>query len=218
MVHRLDVNVGKIMKALKDTGINENTLVVFLSDNGGPVDQNASNNAPFNGQKGILLEGGIRVPFILKWDGVLPKSTVYDHPVSSLDLTPTFLSLAGIAIDSADEFDGVDLMPFLLNQKQGKPHETLKWRFTISKAMISGNWKLVSVPDRLPMLFDLSKDISEQHNVALENIELTKSMLKELGIWDISLPNPLFQEGPNWRIIQNQLYDKNYQLIQPQNK
>lgn len=90
MVHRLDQNVGKILRALQSEGLEENTIVVFLSDNGGPVDSNASLNAPFNGQKGILLEGGIRVPFIMKWKGYLPEGESYPHPVIALDLMPTF--------------------------------------------------------------------------------------------------------------------------------
>ena len=216
MVHRLDINVGRIVKALEENGISENTLIVFLSDNGGPVDQNFSNNAPFNGQKGILLDGGIRVPFLMKWDGVLPKGIVYDNAISSLDLTPTFLQMAGIKTTDEDEFDGVDLFPFLKSQSEGIPHETLKWRFTISAGIIKGNWKLVRIPDRLPMLFDLSEDISEQNNVSLENLTITNQLLKELGTWDISLPNPLFQEGPYWRGVQLDLYDKDYQLKQPE--
>lgn len=216
MVHRLDINVGRIVEALDENGLSDNTLIVFLSDNGGPVDQNSSNNAPFNGQKGILLEGGIRVPFMMKWNGVLPKGEVYENAVSSLDLTPTFLQMAGINITESDGFDGVDLLPFLTNQTEEIPHETLKWRFTISAGIIKGNWKLVRIPDRLPMLFDLSRDISEQNNVSLENLTITNQLLKELGAWDISLPNPLFQEGPYWRGVQLDLYDKEYQLTQPE--
>ena len=90
MVHRLDVNVGRIMQALEENGVTENTLVVFLSDNGGPCDSNASINAPFNGQKGILLEGGIHVPFVMNWKGKLPKKVTYENPVISLDLAATF--------------------------------------------------------------------------------------------------------------------------------
>lgn len=215
MVHRLDVNVGRILEALKDEGLEENTLVVFISDNGGPCDQNASVNAPLNGQKGILLEGGIRVPFIMKWKGQLPEGKTYRNSVISLDFAPTFLELAGGKVTEEDDFDGVNLFPFLTGQFMGKPHETLNWRFTISAAIQIENWKLVRLPDRLPMLYNLAEDISEQNDVALQNIDRTKSMLKQLGEWDVSLPHPLFLEGAVWKKQQMDLYDTEYQLVQP---
>ncbi len=215
MVHRLDVNVGRILEALKNEGLEENTLVVFISDNGGPCDQNASLNAPLNGQKGILLEGGIRVPFIMKWKGQLPEDKTYRHPVISLDFAPTFLELAGGKIAEEDNFDGVNLIPFLTGQNLGKPHETLNWRFTISAAIQHENWKLVRLPDRLPMLYNLTEDISEQNDVALQNMDRTKTMLKQLGEWDVSLPHPLFLEGAVWKKQQLDLYDAEYKLVQP---
>lgn len=215
MVHRLDVNVGKILEALKNEGLEENTLVVFISDNGGPCDQNASINAPFNGQKGILLEGGIRVPFIMKWKGQLPEGKTYRNLVISLDFAPTFLELAGGKNAMEDNFDGVNLMPYLTGQNLEKPHETLNWRFTISAAIQHENWKLVRLPDRLPMLYNLSEDISEQNDVSLQNIDRTKSMLKLLGEWDVSLPHPMFLEGAVWKKRQLELYDAEYKLVQP---
>jgi arylsulfatase A-like enzyme len=215
MVHRLDVNVGRIMETLKEEGLEENTLVVFISDNGGPCDQNASVNAPFNGQKGILLEGGIRVPFIMKWKGQLAEGRTYNHPVISLDFAPTFIELAGRKVLEEDNFDGVNLIPYLTNQKDGNPHELLNWRFTISAAILYGNWKLVRLPDRLPLLYNLAEDVSEQNNVALQNPDRTKAMLKLLGEWDVNQPHPLFLEGAEWKKRQLELYEKNYQLIQP---
>ncbi|MCA1760936.1 MAG: sulfatase-like hydrolase/transferase, partial [Bacteroidales bacterium] len=216
MVHRLDVNVGRIMETLKEEGLEENTLVVFISDNGGPCDQNASVNAPFNGQKGILLEGGLRVPFIMKWKGQLPEGKTYQHPVTSLDFVPTFTELAGGKISEEDQLDGVNLIPFLTNRKEGKPHELFNWRFTISAAVRDGDWKLVRLPDRLPMLYNLAEDISEQNDVALQNLDRTKTMLKQLGEWDVSLPHPLFLEGAVWKKQQLDLYDEEYQLVQPE--
>lgn len=214
MVHRLDINVGKIIKALENEKVKDNTLVVFLSDNGGPCDQNSSNNAPYNGQKGILLEGGIRVPFIANWPGTLKPGTTYDHLVSALDLAPTFLSLAG-GDTRSQGFSGVDLMPFLTEDDQGLPHENMQWKFTISTAIREGDWKLIRVPDRLPMLYHLPSDISEQHDVALDNMEVTKRLLKKMGDWEVELPHPLFLEGAEWKRRQLDLYDKAYQLVQP---
>lgn len=218
MVHRLDINVGRIMKTVKEEGLADNTFVVFLSDNGGPVDQNYSNNAPFNGQKGILLEGGIRVPMMIQWAGKLPKGETYTNVVSALDLMPTFLELAGIKVTEEDKFDGVNLMPFLQKENLDKPHQSLKWKFTISAGILEGNWKLIRVPDRLPLLFDISKDISEQNNLVLKYPEIAQSLLRKLGDWDLSLPHSVFLEGAEWKSKQRDLYDQSYQITQPENK
>jgi arylsulfatase A-like enzyme len=214
MVHRLDVNIGRILDALKSQDIYENTVVVFLSDNGGPCANNASLNVPFNGQKGILLEGGIRVPFIISHPVKL-KSGVYNNAITALDLTPTFVALAGGTIDKKDKLDGVNIYPYITNEITGHPHETLLWRFTISAGIRKGNWKLVRLPDRLPLLFNIDKDPSELNNVASEQRELVESMLKELGDWDVSTPQVLYLEGNPWRRNQVDLYDKEYQLDQP---
>lgn len=218
MTHRLDINVGKIMQTLQEEGLLENTLVVFLSDNGGPVDQNFSINAPLNGQKGILLEGGIRVPMMMQWEGKLPVGITYTSAVSALDILPTFLASVGIEVTESDGFDGVNLLPFLRGEKQGHPHQSLKWRFTISAGILEDNWKLIRLPDRLPLLFDLSKDISEQKNVAMEYPHIVQRLMKNLGNWDLSLPHPLFLEGSEWRAKQRDLYDMTYMLTQPKNK
>ncbi|MGF1583838.1 MAG: sulfatase [Bacteroidales bacterium] len=215
MVYRLDVNVGRIIKTLKEEGLEGKTLVVFISDNGGPVDQNASINAPLNGQKGILLEGGIRVPFIMKWPGKLPAGVIYENPVISLDFAPTFIAAAGGQVSEDDNMDGVNLIPWLTGQREGKPHNSFNWRFTISAAVRDGDWKLIRLPDRLPMLYNLVDDISEQNDLAAEYPERTRRMLKELGEWDVGLPHPLFLEGAVWKKRQLELYDNEYQLVQP---
>ncbi|WP_369047515.1 sulfatase-like hydrolase/transferase [Tenacibaculum sp. UWU-22] len=217
MIHRLDVNIGKIVKTLDKYGLKDNTLIVFISDNGGPCDVNASINAPYRGQKGILLEGGIHVPYILNWPKTLESGKVYDHPVSSLDLAPTFVKLAGGEIKKEDHFDGVNLFPYITGKDTSLPHQELKWHFTISAAIREGNWKLISLPDRLPLLYYLPTDVSEQNDVSLKNIEKTKELLKKLGDWEVRLPHPVFLEGPNWRKRQLSLYDKEYQLTQPVN-
>ena len=216
MVHRLDVNVGRIMDEVKKQGLTNDTLIVFFSDNGGPVDQNASMNAPYRGQKGILLEGGVHVPFIMNWPGTLAAGKTFNAPVSSLDMAPTFNALAGEkALKPSRDFDGVNLMPYLTGTKTDLGERELKWRFTISRAIRQGNWKLVSVPDRLPMLYDLSKDITESNNVAAQNIERTQQMMKTLGQWDVRLPLPMFLEGAGWQKKQVDLYDDAYPLAQP---
>lgn len=214
MVHRLDVNIGKIVAAVNRQGISENTLIVFISDNGGPVNSNASLNAPYNGQKGILLEGGIHVPFVMNWPKTLPAGMTYPDPVSSLDITPTFVEMSG-EISQDHEFDGINLIPYVLDGNSATPHPDLKWRFTISAAIRQGDWKLVRLPDRLPQLYHLPSDTSEQTNVALKNLKKTEQLLKKLGDWDVGLPHPVFLEGAIWRRNQLNLYDMKYQLEQP---
>jgi arylsulfatase A-like enzyme len=216
MVYRLDINVGKIMNALVDEGIDKKTLVVFISDNGGPVNSNASINAPLNGQKGILLEGGIRVPYIINWPGTIEAGKTIHAPVLSLDILPTFVAAAGGKISEKDDFDGVNLIPFIKGETKALPHKTINWRFTISAAIREGDWKLIRLPDRLPLLYNLTEDISEQNDLSHKNPDLTKALLKKLGRWDVHLPHPVFLEGAIWKARQLDLYDDTYPLIQPE--
>lgn len=217
MTHRLDVNVGRIIDELKEQNVYENTVVVFFSDNGGPCHHNASLNAPLRGSKGILLEGGIRVPFALSYPEQIKAGTTYEYPVSSLDLVPTFVEMAGGTISPKAKLDGVNIFPYLMGEKTGRPHETMMWRFTISAGIREGDWKLVRMPDRLPQLYNVKEDIAEQNDVALENIDMVEQMLKKLGDWDISCPQVLYLEGDRWRREQVDLYDRKYQLEQPKN-
>ena len=218
MVYRLDQNVGKILKALKDEGLERNSFVVFISDNGGPTSFNGSVNAPLNGQKTTCLEGGIRVPFIFKWPARFDAGKKIDSFVLSLDICPTFIKSAGGTISEKDKYKGVNTIPFLTGQTDKTPHPnvSMKWRYNVSAAIRDGDWKLIRLPDRLPMLFNLSDDISEQNDLALQNLEKTRAMLKKLGTWDISLQHPVFVEPYWWRIGHLGLYDVEYQLVQPE--
>ncbi len=130
MVSALDDAVGAVMAKLHAAGLDERTLVVFLSDNGGPTDVNGSSNAPLRGVKGETREGGIRVPFLLRWPGRLPAGAIYDRPVIQLDLHPTALAAAGAPVPADATPDGVDLLPYLTGSKSGDPHELLYWRFS----------------------------------------------------------------------------------------
>ena len=218
MVYRLDQNVGKILTALQAQGLERNTLVVFISDNGGPANSiaNGSINAPLRGQKTTLLEGGIRVPFFLKWPAKLAGGQKFIDPVSTLDITPTFIEAAGGIVSKSDQYTGVTILPFLTSQTGKLPHQTMEWRYTVSAAIREGNWKLIRLPDRLPMLYHLSEDISEQSDVSLQHPDRTKSMLKKLGTWEVDLPHSIFHEPQNWRIRHLGFYDAAYQLVQPQ--
>jgi arylsulfatase A-like enzyme len=219
MVFRLDQNVGKILDEVRAQGIERETFVVFLSDNGGPSAPGMSNgsiNAPFRGSKTTVLEGGIRVPMILKWPATLPAGTTMDEMVSSLDIFPSFIGAAGGSIKPSEQLTGVDLLPFLAKKQAIAPHESLMWNYTVGSAIRTGDWKLIRLPDRLPMLYHLSADMGEQHDLALEQLDRTRSMLGELGRWEVRSPNPVFREPGDWRIRHLKYYDSDYQMSQPE--
>ena len=142
MMASLDENVGRVLTKLRETKLEENTLVFFLSDNGGQTGPartkpdapfqygiNISLNTPCRGEKGDLLEGGIRVPFLVQWKGRIPAGKVYDQPVISLDIMSTALGVAGVKPQPDWKLDGANLLPFLTGEKQGAPHDALYWRF-----------------------------------------------------------------------------------------
>jgi len=217
MIHRLDINVGKIIAELKANDLYENTVVVFLSDNGGPGTGKKSRtvNAPFRGSKGILLEGGIHVPFIMSWPKGLKANSRYEKPITTLDLTPTFVALAGGNITSKDRLDGVNVYPYLSGEKVGNPNQEMKWRFTVSASIRDGDWKLIRLPDRLPQLYNVKEDLAELNDVASQHPERVVKMLKALGQWDVSTPQHLYMEGAKYKKIQLSHYDAKYRITQP---
>lgn len=142
MMTLLDGGVGRVLRAVRETGQEDRTLVVFMSDNGAPP-KNGSSNGPLRGTKGTCWEGGIRVPMVMQWKGVLPAGRVVEAPVISLDLLPTALAAAGIATPASAAFDGVDLLPYLTGRVDLPPHEALFWRYGAQMAVRAGDWKLV---------------------------------------------------------------------------
>jgi arylsulfatase A-like enzyme len=193
MTYAMDRACGVLMKKLKKEGMLENTLIVFTNDNGGPSDANFSDNSPLSGTKANHLEGGIRVPMLMSWLGYLSSGTTYDLPISTLDLLPTFLQLAGLNVAEMKDLDGVDLFPFLMGEKAESPHEYLFWKKENRGAVRYGDWKLLRFPDRPAELYDLSKDISEKHDLATENPELVRQLYKKLFEWELTLDRPLWQ-------------------------
>jgi arylsulfatase B len=170
MLSNLDRNIGKVLETLREERLEENTLIVFLSDNGGPTKELTSSNRPLRGGKGDLYEGGIRVPFLMQWKGKLPKGMEYSQPVISMDIFATLLAASG-AKSSPDSLDGVNLLPFLTGQNTGQPHQTLYWRMRNNAALRHGDWKIVRNPPRgRPVsefqLYNLKDDIGETRNVA----------------------------------------------------
>ena len=207
MVHRLDVNVGRIIEELKKQNLYENTVVVFLSDNGGYINNNVSINAPFRGQKGTLFEGGIHVPFIISFPKKYKAGTVYENPVIALDILPTFIELAGGEIAAKDNIHGINLTPFINGENNEMPHDYLMWNIQGVSAIRYGDMKMVNMPDKFPMLFDLSIDISEEKDIALKKKKTADKMIEKLGVWNMSCPQPLFFHG-NKKGYSRRLYEE----------
>lgn len=196
MLSALDDAVGEIMAKLRDSGLEENTLVFYLSDNGGPTRQTTSSNKPLRGFKGDVFEGGIRVPFMVSWKGRLPAGKVYDHPVISLDIHPTILAAAGVEPATNARLDGVNLLPYLKGEKTERPHDTLFWRFGNQWAVRSGDWKLLKAgKDEDPMLFNLKDDIGEESDLAAKEPERVSTLRGVYEEWNKHLASPKWEGG-----------------------
>lgn len=191
MTLSLDRASGVVIDKLKELGLDENTIIVYTNDNGGPTDKNASSNWPLSGTKSNHLEGGIRVPFVISWPGKLPEGKVYENPVSTLDLLPTFYELAG-GEKYKKPVDGVNLIPYLNGEEAGSPHETLYWKKESRAAIRHNDFKLIRFPDRPAELYNIKNDISELDNLAAEEPELVKSLFKKLFAWELELERPLW--------------------------
>ncbi|BCX48255.1 N-acetylgalactosamine-6-sulfatase [Haloferula helveola] len=191
MVSAMDDGIGMVLKALDDAGVRDNTVVAFLSDNGGPEPHNASDNGPLRGTKGTVFEGGIRVPYLVSWPAKLPKGLVFEQPVIALDLPVTALNLAGAPTDGP--LDGVDLMPWLTEggDPAGPPHKALFWRMGNNGrkdfAIRQGNLKFLRQDD-LTAVFDLSTDIGEQSPIEKKSAGLMAAWEK----WNAPNKRPAF--------------------------
>lgn len=197
MLSAMDDAIGLTMTKLEQIGKLDNTLVVFTNDNGGPTTQNAvngSSNAPLRGSKCETFEGGIRVPLLMQWPGVIKPGSVYSQPAISMDITATAVAAAGA---DAAELEGVNLLPYLSGQRSGAPHPTLYWRCRTRSnnyAARQGDWKFVYStegadvpgPRQTPaknMLFNLATDPSEQHDLAAQYPEKLAALIKLYEAW-----------------------------------
>jgi len=195
MMSAMDDAIGAVLAKLDENKLTENTLVFFVSDNGGPP-VNSSSNGQLRGYKAQTWEGGIRVPYLVQWKGRLPAGKTYDQPVIQLDFAPT--ALAAASIDAKDaKFDGVNLLPHLEGKVTAPPHETLYWRFGDQMAIRHGNLKLVQGRGaEQRMLFDLAADIGEQKDLAAERPEVVKDLTARYDAWNATLQPPAWGQ-PN---------------------
>ena len=187
MLSALDDAVGAVLSRVRAAGLEEKTLVILLGDNGGPTQQTTSSNAPLRGFKAQVLEGGIRVPFLMQWKNRIPAGKVETRPVISLDIHPTAVAAAGATIDPAWKLDGANLLPYLTEGKSGMPHDTLFWRMEPQWAVRHGNLKLVSTGAEKEALFDLSGDPGESKNLSVERPGDVKKLKSLFDEWNSQL-------------------------------
>ncbi|TDI62857.1 MAG: sulfatase, partial [Alphaproteobacteria bacterium] len=171
MVRSVDRSVGRVMQALRDNGLDDNTLVILTSDNGGADYIGLPDiNKPYRGWKLTLFEGGTHVPFFMRWPAGIPAGRHYDGVVSHIDLLPTIAAAAGADLPDDRLIDGVNLLPFATGQASGEPHKAVFWRQGYYQAVLSGGWKLqVSDKPNIDRLYHLAVDPLEQVNVAGQN-------------------------------------------------
>src|SRR5262245_31692473 len=211
MMSAMDDAIGKVRKKLDDAGLTQNTLVTFISDNGGPTmpgtTVNASSNKPLRGSKRTTLEGGIRVPFLVSWPEKI-KPAVYDKPVIQLDLNATALTAAGVSIQPDWKLEGADLVPFISGTNSAAPHETLYWRFGQQMAIRHGDYKLVRYdtnadtltgangqPVSSAQLYNLKDDISESKDLAKTMPDKVNELQAKWDTWNKSNVAPLWGGG-----------------------
>jgi arylsulfatase A-like enzyme len=194
MLSAADDAVGAVLEKIREHQLEENTLIFFLSDNGGPTSQTTSRNTPLNGAKGMLLEGGIRVPFLAQWKGRIPAGQTDDRPVISLDILPTALAAAGVTAPADAKVEGVNLLPFLTGEKTEAPHKALFWRFGVQRAVRMGDWKLLDQGSGAK-LHHLKNDISEKVDLSAIEPEKLKELEAAYREWNAANIEPKWWGG-----------------------
>ena len=214
MLYAMDEAIGKVLAKLTEAGLDDETLIFFFNDNGGPTMQgttiNGSRNTPLRGSKRTTLEGGIRVPFLIAWNGKLPAGKTVDFPIIQLDILPTALSAAGVEAQPEWKLDGVNLLPYLKGPQLGIPHDTLYWRFGQQMAIRSGDWMLVRYDSAAdggksdkktmakvtgPHLYNLADDIGQTKNLAARQPERVRQLQQAWERWNAGLARPLWGPG-----------------------
>jgi arylsulfatase A-like enzyme len=185
MLSAMDDAVGRVLTKIRDLGQEDNTLVFYIADNGGPTQSTTSQNGGLRGFKQTTFEGGPRVPFLMQWKGTIIGGQTYTNPVINLDVLPTVLTAAGGQVDPEWKLDGVDLLPYLTGVNSARPHETLYWRFSPQWAVRKGDLKLVQSNggSGKPELYDLSQDASESKDLAGQMPDKVKELQALYDTW-----------------------------------
>jgi len=202
MIEAMDDAIGNVTEKLRSLQLEENTVIIFISDNGGATYTHATDNIPFKGGKGTHFEGGLVVPFFIKYPGLLPGNNVYDKTVSSLDVFATVAAIASVALPTDRVYDGVNLLPFLANN-EGTPHDMLYWRSGYSKAIQKDEWKLyINNMNHSTYLYNLNNDRIEQHDLSREQPAKVKELKAALEQWEKTQTIP-----PKWPSMADLLID-----------
>jgi len=200
MITAVDDGVGRILDTLREEGIDENTMVFFLSDNGGPLEKNASDNGVLRDGKGSPFEGGIRVPFAARWPGQIQAGADYDNPVISLDILATIVGEAVVDTSGNKPLDGTNLMPFLRGEASGVPHDVLFWRGFDQKWIAARDSNIKAVHKKNDkMLFDLEDDLSEANNIIRSNKKSHSVLATQMDAWNSEMIDPVFDKLGSWK-------------------
>jgi arylsulfatase A-like enzyme len=207
MTWSLDENVGRITNYLESRNELENTLIFFLSDNGGAgMNNNQSRNDPLKGWKGNKYEGGHRVPFFVTWKGTVPGGKRYDGLTSAMDVLATSVAASGLDKTTGKPLDGVDLLPFLKNEKAGEPHKKLFWRKDQMAGMRHGQYKLIRLEGYGYRMYDLAKDLGESVDLRDSHPGQFASMKSDLIQWDRETVLPWWYEGEDWSSVTYEIH------------
>jgi arylsulfatase A-like enzyme len=206
MVSAVDDGVGAVLNRLQELNLTGNTIVIFLSDNGGPENDNGSDNGALRGGKGSLFEGGIRVPFAMQWPGRVKANTRYNQPVISLDIFATIAANIDKVAAPKNKSDGVNLLPYLKGTKQGSPHEYLFWRQYDQKnyaVLHQSGFKEVIIKDTNTSLYNLQTDLAETYNITGKDTTILKRLEQQRKKWASQTIAPAF-----YGLNQEELYDR----------
>jgi len=199
MIAAVDDGVGRVLTTLEQEGIDNDTIIFFLSDNGGPETRNGSDNGQLRDGKNSLHEGGVRVPYAVRWPGTIKPGIDYDKPVSSLDIMATIASLSGVDQSDNKPLDGVNLIPYFTGKNTGSPHEVLYWRHLRAGklAIRAGNQKLVQKTGKAE-LYNLSNDLAETSNLSESKAADVTSLTEKISEWKKDFPEPAFEDAHGW--------------------
>ncbi|MEP5341618.1 MAG: sulfatase-like hydrolase/transferase [Algibacter sp.] len=207
MTWSLDENIGKLQEKLKELNLEKNTLIYFLSDNGGAAN-NSSSGGPLKGWKGNEFEGGHRVPFVVSWPSVIESNQRFPGLSSSLDIFTTSMSAANIKKDESLVLDGTNLLPYLTGERKGNPHDKLFWRKLEESAARIGQHKLIGLENFGYTFYNLENDLGETTDLSRQEKSKFTNAVNEFKLWETQLMNPLWGEEREWMDVTYHIHQR----------